>query len=82
MTLVPYILFFLGGLTFGYAALGHLRWLALLFPLGLALIALLGEGISAAFVVRLAIALLLTVAGVLLGMLLDRRQRAATPEPG
>ena len=75
MALVPYILFFLGGLAFGYAAPGRLRWLALIFPLGLALITLLTEGIDAVFVLRVAIALLLTVAGVLLGQLLDRRQQ-------
>ena len=74
MDIVAYILFFLAGLTFGYAAVGHLRWLALLFPLGLALITALGEGVDGLFVLRLALALLLTVAGVLLGMLLDRRQ--------
>ncbi len=73
MTLVPYILFFIGGLAFGYAAQGRLRWLALLFPLGLALLTVLSEDVGAVFLVRLAIALLLTVGGVLLGMLLDRR---------
>ena len=72
--IVAYILFFLGGLAFGYAAPGHLRWLALVFPVGLALITLLSEDIDGAFVLRLVIALLLTVGGVLLGTLLDRRQ--------
>ena len=76
MDIVAYILFFVAGLTFGYAAIGRLRWLALLFPLGLALIAALGEGIDGLFVLRLVLALLLTVAGVLLGMLLDRRRQA------
>ena len=75
MAVVPYILFFLGGLAFGYAAPGRLRWLVLVFPLGLALITLLTETIGAAFVVRLVIALVLTVAGVLLGRLLDQRHQ-------
>ena len=74
MDILAYILFFLGGLTFGYAAPGHLRWLALVFPLGLALITLLSEGIDGAFVLRLVVALLVTVGGVFLGVLLDRRQ--------
>jgi hypothetical protein len=74
--IVAYILFFLGGLTFGYAAPGRLRWVALVFPLGLALITLLREGIDGLFILRLALALVLTVGGVLLGVLLDRRQAA------
>jgi hypothetical protein len=73
---VPYILFFIAGLAFGYAAPGSSRWIPLLFPLGLALIAALNEGIDGTFVVRLVVALVVTIAGVLLGMLLDRR---ATP---
>jgi hypothetical protein len=72
--IVAYILFFLGGLTFGYAAPGRLRWVALVLPLGLALITVLSEGIDGLFILRLVLALLLTVAGVLLGVLLDRRQ--------
>ena len=79
--MVPYILFFIGGLGFGYAAPGNSRWLPLLFPLGLALIAVLDEGISGTLVVRLVVALIVTVAGVSLGMLLDRRSAPGRARP-
>jgi hypothetical protein len=71
--LTPYVLFFLAGLGFGFAAPGRWKWLPLLLPLALYLGALLQEGFDGSVLVRLAVALLLTAAGVLLGTLLDRR---------
>jgi hypothetical protein len=78
---VPYALFFVAGLAFGYAAPGLSKWIPLIFPLGLALLAAIAEGIDGTFVVRLVIALLVTVVGVLLGALLDRRGAGGWPRP-
>jgi hypothetical protein len=75
MAIAAYVLFFLAGLGFGYAAGGVWRWLPLVFPLLLALVAALREGIDGQFVFRLVVALLVTAAGVVLGTLLDRREQ-------
>jgi hypothetical protein len=71
--IAAYVLFFLAGLGFGYAAVGKWKWLPLLFPLALALGAALQQGIDGAWVVRVIIALVVTVGGVLLGAMLDAR---------
>jgi hypothetical protein len=71
--IAPYVLFFIAGLGFGYAASGKLKWLPLLFPLALAVGAALQQGIDGTWVLRVIIALLVTTGGVLLGALLDAR---------
>jgi hypothetical protein len=71
--ITPYVLFFLAGVAFGFAAPGRWRWVPLAFPLALFLAAVFGEGLDAEPFIRLVVALLLTAGGVLLGMLLDRR---------
>jgi hypothetical protein len=68
-----YLLFFLAGLAFGFAAPGRLKWLPLFFPLALALGAMVKQGIDGALLLRLFVALLLTSGGVLLGSLLEQR---------
>jgi hypothetical protein len=68
-----YLLFFLAGLAFGFAAPGRWKWVPLVFPLALALGAILKQGIDGAVVIRLVVALLVTAAGVLLGSLLEHR---------
>jgi hypothetical protein len=68
-----YLLFFLAGLGFGYAAMGKWRWLPLLFPLVLGLFALLKYGPDASVILRLIVALIITVAGVLVGAMIDAR---------
>jgi len=78
---VAYVLFFIAGLAFGYAAPSLSKWIPLLFPLGLAVIAAIDEGIDGTFIVRLLVALLVTVVGVLLGALLDRREAGGRPRP-
>jgi hypothetical protein len=78
---VAYGLFFVAGLAFGYAAPGVSKWVPLIVPLGLALLAAIAEGIDGTFVVRLVVALLVTVVGVLLGALLDRRGAGERPRP-
>jgi hypothetical protein len=71
--IASYVLFFIAGLGFGYAASRIWKWLPLLFPLALALGAALQQGIDGTWILRLIIALLLTAGGVLLGAVLDAR---------
>jgi hypothetical protein len=82
MAVVAYALFFLAGLAFGYAAAGRWRWLPLVLPLLLALAAAAAEGLSGTLLLRLALALLITSAGVLLGQRLAPEQQARRAEPG
>ena len=77
----PYLVFFLAGLGFGYAAPGWSKWLPLVFPVALAVGAGIGDGIDGTFIVRLILALLVTIAGVLLGALLDRRTAPGYAHP-
>ncbi len=76
MGITAYVLFFLAGLGFGYAAEGKWRWLPLLFPLALGLFALFTYGPDASVLIRLIVALLITAAGVLLGAIIDSRTSA------
>jgi hypothetical protein len=71
--IAAYVLFFVAGLGFGYAAVGKWKWLPILFPLALALGAAIQQGIDGAWVVRLIVALLVTAGGVFLGALIDSR---------
>ena len=71
--IAAYVLFFLAGLGFGYAAPGKWKWVPLIFPLALALGAALQQGIDGAMILRLVVALLVTAGGVLLGALLEVR---------
>jgi hypothetical protein len=71
--ITAYVLFFLAGLAFGYAAPGKWKWIPLVFPLALALGAALQQGIDGAMVLRLIVALIVTGGGVLLGAVLDAR---------
>jgi hypothetical protein len=73
VAVTAYILFFIAGLGFGFAAPGWVKWLPLLFPLTLALGAVVGEGIDGTLVIRLIVALAVTAVGVVLGALLDQR---------
>ena len=73
MGVVAYLLFFVAGLGFGYAAVGKWKWLPILFPLALALGAAVQQGIDGTWVFRVIVALVVTVGGVLLGAMLDAR---------
>jgi hypothetical protein len=74
-------LFFLAGVGFGYAAPPKWRWLPLLFPLALGLGALLKDGLDAAILIRLVIALAITVGGIFVGTLIDARARDQGEHP-
>lgn len=73
MALASYVVFFLAGLGFGYAAPGLWKWLPLAFPLALFAITAFQEGVGGAAVIRLILALLITAGGVLVGIGLERR---------
>ena len=76
--MISYLLFFLAGVGFGYAAPGKWKWLPLLFPLALAIGALVIHGVDASILLRLVVALVITVLGILVGTMIDARtsQRA------
>jgi hypothetical protein len=82
MAVVAYVLFFLAGLGFGYAAIGVWKWLPLAFPLLLALAAAASEGVDGPMLLRLAVALLLTAAGVVLGIMRAPDEQPQRAEPG
>ncbi len=68
---IGYLLFFLAGVGFGYAAPPKLKPLPLIFPLVLALGAFLSDGFQGEILVRLLIALVITVTGIVIGGLID-----------
>jgi hypothetical protein len=75
VSIVAYLLFFLAGVGFGFAAPGRLKWLPLLFPVVLALGAAVQSGVDAAMILRLLLALVVTALGMVLGRMLDQRGR-------
>jgi hypothetical protein len=75
MQVAAIVLFFLAGLAFGYALGPPLMWLPVLFPLVMALGAMLKDGPSGSILVRLVIALAVTIGGVLLGQRLAPERR-------
>ncbi len=79
--ITAYLLFFLAGLGFGYAAPPKWRWLPLLFPLALGLGALFIYGVDASILIRLLVALAITVLGILVGAMIDARGRAQSDHP-
>ena len=81
MGITAFLLFFLAGLGFGYAATGPWKWLPLLFPLALGLYALFLYGPDASVIVRLVVALLITALGVVIGSLIDARTGERADHP-
>ena len=79
---VAFVLFFIAGLGFGYAAPGRWRWLPIAFPLLLALFTLLRDGGDGVLFVRLAIALIVTAVGVIAGTMLAPEEQPRRAEPG
>ena len=73
MGITAYLLFFLAGVGFGYAAPTRWKWLPVLFPIALALGAVFAHGLDAAVIIRLVIALVVTAAGVFVGMMIEAR---------
>ena len=81
MGITGYLLFFLAGVGFGYAAPPKWRWLPFLFPLALGLYALFIYGIDASILIRLLVALIITALGILVGTMIDARGRAQSDHP-
>ena len=79
--IIAYLLFFLAGLGFGYAAPTKWRFLPLLFPLVLGAFALFKYGPDVSVIVRLIVALVITVLGILVGAAIDARGRASEEHP-
>jgi hypothetical protein len=79
--ITSYVLFFLAGVGFGYAAPTRWKWLPILFPIALAQIAVFIHGLDGAVVIRLIIALIVTAAGVFVGMMIDARAEARADHP-
>ena len=69
-------LFFLAGLAFGYALGPPTMWIPVAFPLVMALVALIKDGPSLSILLRLIVALAVTVLGIVLGQRLAPEQRA------
>ena len=74
--IIGYVIFFLAGLGFGYAAPPKIKWLPIIFPVLLAIGALLKDGIKGAILLKLLIAIVITVVGIAIGWLLDQRAQA------
>ena len=70
---MAYVLFFLAGLGFGYAAAGVWKFLPLLFPLVLAVGAFIRDGIDGTALLKLVVAVAVMLLGILLGTLLEQR---------
>jgi hypothetical protein len=71
--ITAYLLFFLAGIGFGYAAPTRWKWLPALFPIALALGAVFAHGLDGAVIIRLVIALVVTAAGIFVGMMIEAR---------
>jgi hypothetical protein len=70
---IGYLLFFLAGLGFGFAAPGKTKLVPFIFPILLAIGAAISNGIDVTLLLRLIVALVLTGLGIVLGMLMDDR---------
>ena len=81
MGITSYVLLFLAGVGFGYAAPTRWKWLPVLFPIALALLAVFIHGFDGAIVIRLIIALIVTALGVFVGMMIDARAEASADHP-
>jgi hypothetical protein len=71
--IIGYVLFFLAGVGFGYAAPGNMKLVPFAFPLVLAIGAIVRDGVQGTILLRLLIALVLTGIGILLGRMLEER---------
>ena len=81
MGITAYVLFFLAGVGFGYAAPTRWKWLPVVLPIALALGAVFIHGLDGVIVIRLIIALIVTTAGVVVGMMIDARAESRADHP-
>jgi hypothetical protein len=78
---IAYILFFLAGVGLGYAAPGGFKYIPFVFPLLLALGAMVRDGIQGEILLRLLVALVITAVGILLGRMLEQRLEPEAADP-
>jgi hypothetical protein len=78
---IGYVLFFIAGLGFGYAAPGAYKSVPALFPIALAIGAMARDGVQGEIILRLVIALVITGVGILLGRLLEERLEPEAIDP-
>lgn len=81
MGITAYVLFFLAGVGFGYAAPTRWKWLPLVFPLLLGIGAIVNHGVDASILIRLIVALGITVLGIVVGTLIDSRSSESGEHP-
>jgi hypothetical protein len=80
---MSYVLFFLAGFGFGYAATGVWKFLPLVFPLLLAVGAFIRDGVDGTALLKLLIAVAVMLLGIFLGTLLEQRgERGQTAGAG
>lgn len=79
MGITAFLLFLLAGLAFGFAARGAAKFIPLLFPIALALGTVMREGADGAMLLRLVLALAVTLVGIALGRLLEARVEGGQP---
>ena len=79
MGISAFLLFLLAGLAFGYAAPGAAKFIPLLFPTALALGTLVREGFEGEILLRLVMALAITLVGIALGRMLEGRTEGGHP---
>lgn len=75
--IIPYVLFFLAGLGFGYAAPRGAKLVPFVFPLLLALGAFSKYGVEGTIVLRLILALVITAVGIVAGAMIDAGGRTS-----
>jgi hypothetical protein len=68
-----FVLFFLAGLGFGFSLEGRGKFIPLIFPIILSIGAFIQWGLDGAIFVRLIVALIITVIGIVLGTMLAAR---------
>jgi hypothetical protein len=68
-----YVLFFLAGLGFGYAAPGGAKYVPFLFPIALAIGAMLRDSVQGVILLRLLLALIITGIAIVIGRVLEDR---------
>ena len=70
---IGFILFFVAGLAFGFAAPGRMAYVALVFPVFFAALDAVAHGIDAFLLLMLILASAITVAGIFGGRMLAAR---------
>jgi hypothetical protein len=79
MGISAFLLFLLAGVAFGYAAVGLAKLIPVLFPIVLALGTVAREGLEGEILLRLFLAIVVTLVGVALGRVIEDRTAGGEP---